>query len=234
MVISKYFSAERPLLLCAASSAETELVLSVFDEKSKSSGAWQTFHFGCCTVMETGVGKSNAAGAVAVELLRAEVRQRKYASVLVIGIGGGLSRELALGDAVLADSCVLVDEGTPLKGASKWRSLEESGFAQLEFSSRKSEWWHELAGHVDRVGKIATVSTISGFPEIAEAYEERSHALVEAMEGAAVAQVCARFNVDFAELRSISNICGNSDREENPWDIGKAFARLKKILERIR
>lgn len=230
-MFSSHFSHERPVLLCAASKAETDLVLRALGKKEQSSfGPWRAHHFHSCSVLETGVGKSNAAAGVATELTRAQSAGRQYAAVLCLGIAGSYTKDLALGSAVLADSCVFADEGTILSAEKTWRSLEEAGFAQITFAVKKTAWWHELEKLVDRCGCIATISTISGNESLSRDYQSRSNALAEAMEGAAIAQSCARFDIDFAELRSISNYCGNSDREKNPWDIGAAFSRLAKTV----
>ena len=231
-MLHQHFTPSSPLLLCAASHLETQLIIeAATNDEKMSSSPWQAIHFENFSVLETGVGKTNAAGAIAKELERANAANRKYGGVLVMGIAGALDERLVLGSAVLADRCILVDEGTPLASAEKdWRSLEEAGFAQVSFPVRKTEWWQELSKQVDKIGGIATVSTISGLPELAKSYRLRSQAVAEGMEGAAVAQVCARYEIDFAELRTISNICGNSNREENPWDFGKSFRRLRELV----
>lgn len=233
MSLFEYFSPENRLLLCTASAPETAAVLSGLGKADAVPGPFNAKHFEAFSILQTGVGKTNAAAAAAIELNSAAQQGRKYSAVLNLGIGGALAHELKLGMAVLSEACILADEGTPLatKNAcdQSWRSLEDAGFAKLKFPSNKSAWWQFLSGLVDRTGPIATISTISGNLTLAQEYVDRTFAVAEAMEGASIAAVCDHFQIDFAELRTISNICGNSNREENPWDFGSALGRLKRL-----
>lgn len=232
MSLADYFSAQRRLLICAASSIEANAFLcgmgksELPDEKMT---AWQAVHYQRFSMLRTGVGKASASGALAAELTKAPYDGKSYSAVLNIGIAGALSSELDLGMSVLSDAMYLADEGTPLAGSPNWRSLEEAGFAINKFTCRQNPWWHFLAGIVDAVGPIATISTISGTAELAKQYVERTSALAEGMEGAAIATVCSHFEIDCAELRAISNVCGNSNREENPWDFPAALNKLRSL-----
>ena len=236
MSLADYFSSEKKLLICAASSIELGAVLSGMGEQYNADAwaDWRVVYYERYSVLQTGVGKSNAAASVAAELTRASVEKRCYASVLNVGIGGALSPALKKGMVALSDAAILCDEGTPLAGEPNWRSLEDGGFAVNRFACNKSAWWHYLQGTADAVGPIATISTISGTAQIAEDYIRRSGAIAEGMEGASIALVCAQFGIDFAEIRAISNICGNSNRDENPWDFPTALSKLREVASFIR
>ncbi|MBX9569950.1 MAG: futalosine hydrolase [Candidatus Obscuribacterales bacterium] len=231
MSLSNYFSSENKLLICAASSIEMNAFLSGAGRElcAEDMSGWRTIHFEKYSVLQTGIGKSNAAGSVAIELRNALAEKRTYSAVLNIGIAGALSSELSKGMSILSDSMILADEGTPLAGSPAWRSLEDGGFAINKFVCQRTEWWQFLSKIVDAVGPIATISTISGTAELARSYVDRSSAIAEGMEGASIALVCAHFGVDCAELRAISNICGNSNREENPWDFPAALNKLSEL-----
>ncbi len=234
MSFTDYFSAENRLLICAASAPEIAAVLAGLGQLDETPGNFHALHFEQISILQTGIGKTNAAAALAIELTSAQCSNRRYSAILNVGIAGALSKTLNFGSAVLSDKCVLADEGTPMTITSQttqpWRSLEEAGFATLSFESNKSEWWHFLEKLSDQVGTIATISTISGNETLAEQYVQRSSAIAEGMEGASLATVSEYFQIDFAELRTISNICGNSNRDENPWDFGTALKRLKQII----
>lgn len=232
MSLADFFSAEKKLLVCGSSSIEMKAFLAGQGEPEldrQKLNDWQCLHFERYSILLTGIGKSNAAGSTAAELARARSEQRTYGCVLNIGIAGSLEPNLKKGMSVLSDSLILADEGTPMAGEPNWRSLEDGGFAVNKFVCKKDNWWHYLESMVDAVGPIATISTISGTRELANSYVERSGAIAEGMEGAAIALVCSRFETDCVELRSISNICGNSNREENPWDFPAALNKLSSL-----
>src|SRR5262249_16173113 len=89
-------------------------------------------------------------------------------------------------------------------------------------------------------GPIATVSTCSGTDARAAAVRAHTHALAEAMEGAAVAPVASRIAgirpdrsaPAIGELRVISNTTG--DRGSQTWDIKRALAHLTEALDQFR
>lgn len=232
MSLADHFTTKRKLLICSATSIELNAFLSGMGEAQESDDLkpWQLAHFERFSILKTGVGKTNAAAALAAVLTQsAALVGPRFISVLNVGIAGALSNTLQIGKSVLSDSMILADEGTPLGGSPNWRSLEEGGFAINKFTCKQNPWWHFLASIVDAVGPIATISTISGTAELAERYVERTSALAEGMEGAAIAMVCSHFEIDCAELRTISNVCGNSNREENPWDFPAALNKLRSL-----
>jgi futalosine hydrolase len=262
---SDFFDSNSPLLIAVASAAEAALVakaLGLGDEKP--SADWQVVSSEKFTLLQTGVGKANAAGAVAFELALRLEAGKKYAGVLSLGIAGSLSSDVVIGDTVYASSVAFADEGIPfiveqdwtneelsdIPGANtskasslgdgyrsassssssrEWTSLEASGWAKTKFYCSEVPWSLFLSGTAKHVGIVATVSTISGTDELAQAYRERTLALAEDMEGAAVAQVCERLHVPFGNLRVISNMCGN--REVNKLDIPGSFKVLGQLIQ---
>lgn len=232
MSLADHFTPQKRLLICAATGIEANSLLSGMREAElveEQTKVWQAKHYRSFSVLMTGVGKANASGAIASVLTKAPYEGRTYSAVLNIGIAGALASKLKAGMSVLSDSMFMADEGTPLAGLPNWRSLEDGGFAINKFTCNKSGWWNYLAGIVDEVGPIATISTVSGTAELAKQYVERTAAIAEGMEGAAIALVCAHFEIECAELRTISNLCGNSNREENPWDFPAALNKLRSL-----
>jgi futalosine hydrolase len=69
-------------------------------------------------------------------------------------------------------------------------------------------------------GVCVTASGITGSRSEADAIAARWGALAESMEGAAAAHVCALHGVPFLEIRGISNMVGEPDR--NAWQIERA------------
>ncbi|RTL39807.1 MAG: futalosine hydrolase [Candidatus Melainabacteria bacterium] len=226
---SEFFSSEKRLLVAVASGGEYRAIIEALQHKiDDAAGDWRAQHFESFSLLQTGVGKANAAGAVTHELMSGNASRRNYAVVLSFGIAGSLQSHVEIGSSVFGSTVVFADEGTPFIAGQDWTSLEQSGWAQTSFHTSDCDWSQHLSANADHVGTIATVSTISGTDEIAAQYRQRTGALAEAMEGAAIAQVCQRLEIPFAELRVISNRCGN--RNINKLDIPTSFKRLKQIV----
>lgn len=226
---SDFFSSNNRLLLAVASGGEYGAVLKALNQNvSDTSRDWSASHFDSLSVLQTGVGKSNSAGAVTHELTAGLANNRHYGAVLSFGIAGSLDDHVKIGSTVFGSAAVFADEGTPCLANQDWTTLEQSGWARTSFLQNEHPWTQHLSLSADHVGVIATVSTISGTNEIAAQYAERTGALAEGMEGAAIAQVCSRLEIPFAELRVISNRCGN--RDVNKLDIPTSFKRLMQVV----
>ncbi|SDL74050.1 futalosine hydrolase [Geoalkalibacter ferrihydriticus] len=193
----------------------------------------------------SGVGKANAAAATALLLA-----QSRPEVVISFGCGGAFPGfGLGNGDLTLATAEHYGDEGvdTPL-GFEGMRAL---GFALVQRPEQNfhdilpvSDTWLEKArasltntavrrGCAWREGIFATVSTCSGSDRHSAAVAQRTGALCETMEGAAVAQMCAAFNVPFLGIRGISNLTGNRDR--TAWNLPLAVtAAQEAVLDLLR
>jgi futalosine hydrolase len=71
-------------------------------------------------------------------------------------------------------------------------------------------------------GPCITASQVTGVTADAQVLAERWQALAESMEGAAAAHICALYRVPFMEIRGISNLVGDRDRER--WQVRRAVA----------
>lgn len=176
----------------------------------------------------TGVGKVNgAAGVLAV------LDPRRHYAVVSVGVAGSLPGSgLEVGQLVAATRSVYADEG--LETDAGFQSVEEMGFPLGPFSGGGVPGDAALLGWLssvaDAFGPIATVSTCSGTDRLAARVRERTEALAEAMEGAAIGHAVARRNpgVAFGELRAISNRTGR--REGQGWNLDLALARLSEAI----
>lgn len=174
-----------------------------------------------------GVGKSNAAGAVA----RA-VDPARCAGAVSVGVCGSLPGGPPIGAAVAATASIYADEGivTP----AGFETMAQMGFPLEPLAGNAvgvdPAWSGLLAGVAEARGPIATVSTCSGTDAAARAVVARTGAIAEAMEGAAVGHALARLGggMRFAELRVVSNTTG--DRQAQRWDLHGALARLTEVL----
>ena len=174
------------------------------------------------TIIAGGIGRTNAAASTTESILR----HGPFAAVLNAGVAGVLpGGTLAMGDTVVASACVYVEEGmvTP----AGFADMAAMGFSLGDFEGNTvpvgDRLLSRLAG-LFRTGTIATVATCSGTDAAAESVVQRTGAVAEAMEGAAVVHAARRMGVPAIELRVISNTTG--DRNSQTWDLAGALAVL--------
>lgn len=181
-------------------------------------------------VLVTGVGKANAAGAVAHALA-----SNAHAAVLSAGVAGALPDSgLAVGATVRATACAFADEGIETPGG--FTPIADLGFpttrgiagAHGDTLATTLDLPQAVTSRITAAGPIATVSLGAANDARAKSVAARTGALAEAMEGAAVALVGARLNVPFAEIRAISNRTG--DRDTQNWDLPKALSALRDLF----
>ncbi len=186
--------------------------------------------------LELGVGK--LAAAITLTCALADAGAARPDAVLSFGLAGAYpSRHLrgGLTGLGLLDVCVvtrewLADEGVEMPGG--FRDLAELGLGEIGPWPADPELSDRLATRLDCPRVVgATVSTVSSVDRLSLAYAQRTGAQVETMEGAALAAVCRRFGVRFAELRVISNFTG--DRERSGWDLERSLAKLAEVMNRV-
>lgn len=231
----------KPIVIIAAVPQEIELL----EKALEHSGRVNTGGFGYVegtignlrvVVCAGGVGKVNAAAAAAVMIDR-------YQPQLVINTGCAgayIGSGLAIGNLVVASEEVLADDGVVV--ADGWKdlrymnlpSVEQGGgscYNTLPLSRHASEKAMQLADYYGvflKRGRFATVSTCSGTRRYGDELFERWNALIENMEGAAVAQVCLRCGVDCLEIRGISNMV--EERDLKTWEIPRAVEAAQRFV----
>lgn len=177
--------------------------------------------------LQLGVGKVNAAMTLAAFLTaHPEVKR-----VLLVGIAGAYPGSgLRVGDVALAAQEVQADLGTE-------GGLEALGLPALELDGRRlynhlpadPVWTSQLHAQLGLLPRpFLTRDAVSETPEGAAELERRWGAVVENMEGAAVAQTALWWGIPWAELRAVSNLAGVRDKTR--WDVPKALAALERAL----
>lgn len=221
-------------LLAVAAPAEVRAVLrGLGSARSDDAPAWTARACpGPFDLIETGVGKGCAAGGVAHCF-----HPTRHVGVISLGIAGVLpGSDATIGTVILASSSVYADEGASTP--SGFVDIASMGFGpdphraviRVECDAFLRE---QLTPVADRVGGVATVSTCSGTDELAHEVTQRTGAIAEAMEGAAVGFTVRRLGLAtgaspaFAELRVISNTTG--DRARQVWDLPRALSRLEQL-----
>ena len=179
-------------------------------------------------ILVSGVGKIAAATTTALRLAEGTVD-----GVVSFGVAGAYPRTgLALGSVVVATEIATVDEG--LDDGARFTPFSRPGMAVPGAEWRPTDPVLRsalaLSEHEGREGRVATVSVCAGSARIA-AGRSTQGALAEGMEGAAIAEVCARLDVPFVEVRGISNMCG--PRDGAPFDLQTAVRNASAVLSRL-
>jgi futalosine hydrolase len=215
------------LLLTVASPIECKAVLAGLDvAELEPPGLWEKLDVGeRISVLHTGVGKANAAGATSKELFGSQ----SYGGVISIGVAGSYEESIGLRSSVLGLKHWMLDEGTIVRNDPDWVSLERSGWAKTSVECDNGELHQHCRSLVDHMGDVATISTISGTNEMREAYLRRGGVMIETMESGAVALVCSMRKVDFADVRIISNFCGERTRDNHDFP-----GALKQVSHMVR
>ena len=235
-----------PIALMAALPGEGELLLSNLQDKQVILKGDFEIHTGKLAGRQvllafSGLGKINAAAAAATILASFPVSR-----LWMWGSAGAYPHtDVELNDLALASEEILGDEGVAT--LSSWQSLDAIGIPlaktaegpifnqipvdrlELERARRLlSKWQPASAAAQIHEGPFVTVSGVSGSLAQARLLGDRFGALCENMEGAAVAQVCLRYQVVFLELRGLSNWAG--DRNKKRWQLAKALDNCQKAV----
>jgi len=154
------------------------------------------------------------------------------------GIAGGLNPRIGTGDVVVGERLECLDSDMEIiaESAPHLTSFPSDEhlvrLAEQELSSRSfvrvasireggdegcAASYGTLTSHAPRytTGTVATSDLFSTDPEILASIRRNYLADCEEMEGVAAAQVCARADVPFLAVRSISNVCGEAYEERD-------------------
>jgi len=187
-------------------------------------------------VVVSGYGGVNAAHALSCLLEAARPRL-----VLQVGIAGAFTGAgLGPGDLAVASSDSYTDLGVqtptgwlsadgfaePLAVAADGRGLRNTFVLDPDLVDAAVRCLHaaEWPDPLPRigVGPFVTSDLVTGSRERADALADRWHAVAESMEGAAAAHICSLYGVPFLEVRGISNLV--VDRDRDSWRVEEAAA----------
>ncbi len=178
----------------------------------------------------SGVGKANAAGAVARTL-----DPQRHGAAINLGVAGSLPGACPppIGGLVVATASIFADDGVATPDGFVTQS--ELGFPPCDLPGMAIPGDDALVEAMRTLGgaaaRIATVSTCSGTDALAAEVARRTGAVAEAMEGAAAGLAARRVGVPFVEVRAISNTTG--DRASQKWDMGGALERVLRVVGRL-
>ena len=187
-------------------------------------------------VVVTGIGAVNAAHALTKYL----ASHARPAVVIQCGVAGAfVPAGIPVGSVVLADTEIYGDMGVLTKEG--WQPMEAIGiplvaardgqparFNYFPLDSKLVARAAEIGGTlVARTGPFLTLSMVTGVQALGDELYERFGAICESMEGAAAAQVCALHDVPFLEVRGISNLV--EDRNRETWKLAEAAGAAQRL-----
>ncbi|MCE5194579.1 MAG: futalosine hydrolase [Nitrospiraceae bacterium] len=186
----------------------------------------------------SGIGKTNASHTTALLIERFSPDM-----IINFGIGGAFPYSgLSIGDIAVASKEIYGDEGILMK-----TGFETADSIGIPFVKKNSKAFYNefpldkemvknalkslkklLLPEKTKTGAFLTMSSITGTLKRAKELEKRFNVICENMEGAAIAQVCVIYGIPMLEIRGISNIAGDIDK--NRWNIKRASENCQKIL----
>jgi len=234
-----------PLLLLTATVEEAEPLLDSLDDVHPlalplGQGSSANFRGLPLHLVHLGVGKVNTAAGLALALGELEP-----SAVLQFGIGGAYPGSFfSIGMTAFASEELDLDAG--LGRGEGHQGMKALGFPLLAEKGRMffdrfptdPEFTHLLSDDLGlAVVNFGTSDAVTADFEAAAYLQERFDLAIESMEGVAAAQTCLALGVPFVEVRSVSNIVG--ERNKEAWNIplaasnaGKAVAGILEILAR--
>lgn len=242
------------IVLLTATAAEAAPLLEVLEGQRHHVVATKTVVTGrlCpapglrALVAVAGCDKANTAHVLACLL---QALDPPPALVVQVGIAGAFPRPEddgpGLGDVVLATEEVYGDTGS--SSPSGWLSSSQLGLPMA--SPRGEEMGNVFPLDRQRVeaavaavrgaagdlrvfaGRCLTLSQVTGCADEASELMQRWGALAESMEGAAAAHMCALYGVPFLEVRGISNLI--TDRDRDSWQVPRAIEAAGRAALRV-
>ncbi len=184
-------------------------------------------------LVHTGIGKVNAAHAATCA-----VENFPVSTMINFGVGGAYPGSgLENGDVAVATAEIYGDEGVIDRNG--WAGMEKIGIPVVQ--SGRKKYFNEFPLHAPaaaqqkkgelfkmKKGRFVTVSAATGTKKRAMELEKRFNAVCENMEGAAIAHVCAIYDIPVLEFRGISNCAGVRDRRK--WDFDLASAHCQHVV----
>ena len=162
---------------------------------------------------------------------------KKYDLAIQAGIAGAFNHQLKLSEVVAVKEETFADLGIEENG--KLYSLFEKGFMNENEFPFENGWLKNNHLILEKINlpyaKGITVNKIGDDALQNKMIEEKFSADVESMEGAAFHYVCLQQQINFLQLRSISNYVGERDRSK--WELHNAIENLNtellKIIEKL-
>lgn len=162
-----------------------------------------------------------------------KLMQKNYDLVIQAGIAGTFSNDLKKGTVVLVNRDTFGDLGVYEKGTFK--TLFDMGFINENEFPFTDGWLvnqHEyLTNSTLSLASAITVNKITDEAAQIKNMTEKFNPAIESMEGAALHYVCLQQKINFLQLRSVSNIVGERDKQK--WAMKEAITNLNIELKKL-
>jgi futalosine hydrolase len=179
-------------------------------------------------ILITGVGIPSTVLHLTKKLL-----QKNYDLAIQAGVAGTFNDRFKLSEVVLIKQDTFADLGIEENG--KLYSLFDKGFIDENDSPYTGGWLvnnHLIFEKTTLpVAKGITVNKISNDHSQNKILSDKFAADIESMEGAAFHYVCLQQQINFLQLRSISNHVG--ERDKTKWELKNAIDHLNQQLLKI-
>ena len=185
-----------------------------------------------CVLVESGVGKVNAARTTQIL-----IDNLKVDTIINIGVAGGVSDKLNIGDIVIGEKLVQHDfditsfghEKGYISGVGKYLNSDQNLINLVKENIKDKEF--SKTNILE--GVIASGDIFCTDKKMAEKIHTKFDALCVEMEGASIAQVCYLCNIPFIVLRSISDTPnGNNNIDFNKF-VNESSNIIAKLLVKI-
>jgi futalosine hydrolase len=165
--------------------------------------------------------------------LTKKLLQQKYGLVIQAGIAGSFGDELKKGTNVIVEKDAFGDIGITENG--NFNTLFDAGFINENDIPFTNGWLvnrHEyIRNSTLPLATGITVNKITDDGNEIQNLSRKFEAGIETMEGAALHYVCLRQKIDFLQLRSISNVVGERDKQK--WAMKEAITNLNIELKKL-
>jgi futalosine hydrolase len=159
--------------------------------------------------------------------LTKKIVSKHYDLVINAGICGSFNDDFSLGDCVSIVLDEFADIGITHNDTTFQTLFEENLIKPNAKPFNNGKLYNPLKFFVDtELPKVTaiTINNVSGYGEQIEFRRKKFNPDVESMEGAAVAYICKSENIKFLQIRAISNMV--EERNKENWDIPLATENL--------
>ncbi|EKU94398.1 5'-methylthioadenosine/S-adenosylhomocysteine nucleosidase [Alloiococcus otitis] len=217
--------------LIAAMDQEARLLIEAIKDLTKINLGHLDFYQGLLgsspvVLVQSGIGKVNAA--IATSLL---ISHFHADFIINTGSAGGIGSNLSIGDLVISDQVAYhdVDNRVFDYAYGQLPQMPARYKVKPEFSKLTQDLGQKLGWHTRSGLMVTGDSFVASKDQVEQVKSHFPKALVTEMEGAAVAQTCYNFDVDYLIIRCLSDTADEEaslDFEEFIDQAGKASARL--------
>ena len=161
-----------------------------------------------CILVESGIGKVNAARTTQIL-----IDNFKVDYIFNVGVAGGISNNLAVGDIVIGEK--LVQHDFDLTAFNHEKGFIPSVGKYIDADTYLLSIASQTLNNIKDInvvrGVIASGDIFCTESSMASKINNKFNALCVEMEGASIAQVCFLSNIPFLILRSISDVPNNDN-----------------------